>query len=169
MIPARPRRGSAPFSLRTRTHVQTCTVFYSLSLSNSSVTTWVYRGLARCVPSGYQREELSRLLLFAELHCEKRAPHLRPLEKNRRSKRTAWTLPRKTRTAQICKPLVRKAGLEPARVSPPDPKSGASANSATFAIPGSIIPLRESRTLGFRSRRQTANACLIRLRSETYG
>ena len=30
--------------------------------------------------------------------------------------------------------LVRKEGLEPSWVSPPDPKSGASANSATFAL-----------------------------------
>jgi hypothetical protein len=29
--------------------------------------------------------------------------------------------------------LVRKGGVEPPWVSPPDPKSGASANSATFA------------------------------------
>ena len=29
--------------------------------------------------------------------------------------------------------LVRKEGLEPSRFYPPDPKSGASANSATFA------------------------------------
>ena len=31
--------------------------------------------------------------------------------------------------------MVRKGGLEPPRLSAPDPKSGASANSATFALP----------------------------------
>jgi hypothetical protein len=31
-------------------------------------------------------------------------------------------------------PMVRKGGLEPPHLSVPDPKSGASANSATFAF-----------------------------------
>ena len=34
---------------------------------------------------------------------------------------------------KFARTLVRKGGLEPPWVTPPDPKSGASANSATFA------------------------------------
>ena len=41
---------------------------------------------------------------------------------------------RKKARAMRCKLLVRKEGLEPSRFYPPDPKSGASANSATFAL-----------------------------------
>ena len=41
--------------------------------------------------------------------------------------------------------MVRKGGLEPPWVSPPDPKSGASANSATFATHSkSIISKRNA-------------------------
>ena len=37
-------------------------------------------------------------------------------------------------TKKLDKELVRKGGLEPPWIAPPDPKSGASANFATFAL-----------------------------------
>ena len=46
---------------------------------------------------------------------------------------TNWQKKQKGRFKIGPKPLVRKEGLEPSWVTPPDPKSGASANSATFA------------------------------------
>ena len=46
-------------------------------------------------------------------------------------------LSRKDEVRSLRDPMVRKGGLEPPRAVPPEPKSGASTNSATFATPAS--------------------------------
>ena len=46
---------------------------------------------------------------------------------------TSLSHPGEVQSSRLWKLLVRKGGLEPPWVTPPDPKSGASANSATFA------------------------------------
>src|SRR5262249_55680046 len=63
-----------------------------------------------------------------------------PLITSRKIRRWAqnWAQSRKAKNRMLCKLLVRKEGLEPSRFYPPDPKSGASANSATFAYLESI-------------------------------
>src|ERR1700688_3511788 len=54
----------------------------------------------------------------------------------RRSEIGRWEIPLRRNE------MVRKGGLEPPRFYPPDPKSGASANSATFANPYDYTKLR---------------------------
>ncbi len=51
---------------------------------------------------------------------------------------------------------LREAGLEPARVSPPEPKSGASANSATLALACPRLASRDGSILPSASRRGEA-------------
>jgi hypothetical protein len=53
---------------------------------------------------------------------------------NQRGWAQIWAQSKMARIHKAWKLLVRKGGLEPPWVSPPDPKSGASANSATFAL-----------------------------------
>lgn len=50
-----------------------------------------------------------------------------------------------TNSSSLKKRMVRATGLEPARIAPPDPKSGASANSATPAYPQSTVSKRAAR------------------------
>jgi len=69
--------------------------------------------------------------------------------KNRRTIRWAQNQAQTKRGGLLspCKFLVRKGGLEPPWVSPPDPKSGASANSATFARLNSSTYIASARFL----------------------
>src|SRR3546814_13514275 len=59
------------------------------------------------------------------------------------------------RGAEPARWVVRKGGLEPPRLAAPAPKAGASTNSATFAIPGSLpVQARFTRAAGRAGRGQ---------------
>jgi integrase len=96
-----------------------------------------HTALTRLAESGCDAFTLARIaghssITITQRYCHPQAEAVERAFAKLRGGHNFGTL-KKPRKPRACKLLVRKEGLEPSRVSPPDPKSGASANSATFA------------------------------------